>query len=141
MLYFDTSFLVPMLFIEPTSDRIERFLMRQAGRALAISRWTRVEFASVLAREVRVGRLAGHTAREIGREFDTIIEESYTVLTPTAEDFGRAEDYLRQYPTDALHLAIAHNHRCEAIYTLDKTLLKAGKQLGLPVSAGISMPR
>ncbi|MDE2230228.1 MAG: hypothetical protein KGL11_14465 [Alphaproteobacteria bacterium] len=38
---------------------------------------------------------------------------------------------------DALHLAIATNHGAEAIYSLDKTLLKAGRRLGLPVSAAV----
>jgi hypothetical protein len=38
---------------------------------------------------------------------------------------------------EALHLAVADNHRATVIYSLDKTLLKAGKILGLPVSTGI----
>jgi predicted nucleic acid-binding protein len=40
---------------------------------------------------------------------------------------------------DALHLAVAKNHRGEAVYSLDKTLLKAGRLLGLPVSTGIRL--
>ena len=42
----------------------------------------------------------------------------------------------RRWVGDALHLAIANNHRAETVYSLDKALLKAGKALGLPVSAG-----
>jgi prevent-host-death family protein len=38
---------------------------------------------------------------------------------------------------DALHLAVANNHRAAVIYSLDKTLLKAGKILDLPVKMGI----
>jgi predicted nucleic acid-binding protein len=38
---------------------------------------------------------------------------------------------------DALHLAVADNHRAAVIYSLDETLLKAGKILDLPVSLGI----
>jgi predicted nucleic acid-binding protein len=38
-----------------------------------------------------------------------------------------------------LHLAVAKNHRGETIYTLDKTLLKAAKLLGLPVSTGFRL--
>jgi uncharacterized protein len=38
---------------------------------------------------------------------------------------------------DALHLAVANNHRAAVIYSRDQTLLKAGKILDLPVSMGI----
>jgi uncharacterized protein len=48
---------------------------------------------------------------------------------------GRFETGLRA--GDALHLAIADNHRAAAIYSLDKALLKAGKILDLPVRMGI----
>ena len=38
---------------------------------------------------------------------------------------------------DALHLAAANNnHRVAAIYSLDKTFLRAGKILNLPVRIG-----
>ena len=52
MLYFDTSFLVPLFLQEQTSTRIERVFAELAGQDLAISHWTRVEFSSLLAREV-----------------------------------------------------------------------------------------
>jgi predicted nucleic acid-binding protein len=53
-----------------------------------------------------------------------------------------ARRYLHTYETglragDALHLAIAGNHQAAAIYSLDRTMIKAGKILGLPVSAAI----
>jgi hypothetical protein len=52
------------------------------------------------------------------------------------------DDYLQHYAIslragDALHLAIAGNHGAETIYSLDKSMIKAGKMLGLPMSAGI----
>jgi uncharacterized protein len=146
MLYFDTSFLAPLLLEEPTSAKVERFMSRLTRRELAVSHWTRVEFASLLAREVRMGGLKSHAAREIEIEFDSVVNESFVVLLPVADDFELAKNYLGHHQMglragDALHLAIAHNRNCEAIYSLDKTLLKAGKQLGLPVSVGISTSR
>jgi hypothetical protein len=38
---------------------------------------------------------------------------------------------------DALHLAIAGGRGAETIYSLDKTLIKAGTTLGLPMGEGI----
>ena len=70
------------------------------------------------------------------------MDESFSVLLANADDFGLAKRYLGQFQTglragDALHLAVASNHRAAVIYSLDKRLLKAGKLLDLPVSMGI----
>ena len=61
---------------------------------------------------------------------------------PSADDYSLAKTYLGHPGSglragDALHLAVATNHRAEAIYSLDKTLRKAGSVLGLRISVGI----
>lgn len=56
MLYFDTSFLVPLLLPEKTSEKIEAYFHHlPVDQTLVTSQWTRVEFASVLSRLVRMG--------------------------------------------------------------------------------------
>jgi uncharacterized protein len=142
MYYFDTSFLAPLVRQERTSSRIGRFMAGLPTGELAISRWTEVEFASLLARDVRVGAIAGDEARMVDALLEDVILQSFVVLLPSGDDYERARHYLRNYETglragDALHLAIAGNHRAKAIYSLDKTMIKAGQILGLPVSAGI----
>jgi uncharacterized protein len=142
MLYFDTSFLTPLVRTEATSAQVESFVGRLATGELAISHWTRVEFASLLARHVRMGDLAVEAAKAVSAGFDTMVEETFVVLLPDADDFDLARQYLGHHKTglragDALHLAIAGNRRMETIFSLDKTLLKAGTMLGLPVSRGI----
>jgi predicted nucleic acid-binding protein len=142
VLYFDTSFLVPLFLQEAASTRIERVLASLAGRDLAISHWSRVEFSSLLAREVRMGGLAPQTAREVDAEFEGVAQQSFIVLLPSADDFDLAKQYLGQpqgglRAGDALHLAIARNHGSSQIYSLDNTLLKAGRLLGLPMTRGI----
>lgn len=142
MHYFDTSFLVPLILPEATSDRIAKFLGGLPARELAVSHWTRVEFSSLLAREVRMGGLNAEAAAQANARFESMVEQSFAVLLPNGDDFDLAREYLGNFETglragDALHLAITKNHRAEAIYSLDKTLLKAGRVLGVPVSAGI----
>ena len=142
MLYFDTSFLVPLFLQEQTSTRIERVFAGLAGQDLAISHWTRVEFSSLLAREVRMGGLAAAAAREADAEFESVATASFLVLLPSAGDFDLAKEYLAHHRSglragDALHLAIARNHGSESIYSLDNTLLKAGRSLGLPMTRGV----
>jgi len=144
ILYFDTSFLVPLFLPEPTSERVEQFLRRQRTEDLAISHWTRVEFLSALARQVRMGGLDPKAARDADAQFTAVAANSFINLLPSADDFDLAMQYLRRYEAglragDALHLAIASNHRANTIYSLDKRMLAAGKRLGLAVKTGIRM--
>ncbi len=144
MYYFDTSFLAPLILQEPTSIKVERFMTRLPAGELVISHWTRVEFSSLLAREVRMGSLDRQAARDADAQFETVVTESFVVLLPNADDFSLANAYLGNYETglragDALHLAVARNHGAKTIYSLDKTLLKAGTLLGVPASAGIGL--
>ncbi len=142
MLYFDTSFLAPLILPEATSDKIAAFVRRLSTEELTVSHWTRVGFSSLIAREVRVGGLDVQAAARADARFEAMVDESFSVLLPNADDFALARRYLGQFETglragDALHLAVASNHRAAVIYSLDKTLLKAGKILDLPVSMGI----
>lgn len=145
MHYFDTSFLVPLILPEATSETIANFIRDLPSREMAVSHWTRVEFSSLLAREVRMGGLAPDAATRADAQFESMVDESFAVLLPNGADFDLAKEYLRNFETglragDALHLAIARNHRAEAIHSLDKKLLKAGIALGLPVGADLGVP-
>jgi predicted nucleic acid-binding protein len=144
MLYFDTSFLAPLILEEITSSAVEQFVAGLPPGTLAVSHWTRVEFTSLLAREVRMGGMEPQAAKAADTEFETIIRESFVTLLPSANDFNLAKQFIGNYGTglragDALHLAIAKSNQAEMVYSLDKALLKAGNTLGLPVSAGIQM--
>jgi predicted nucleic acid-binding protein len=142
VLYFDTSFLAPLILPEPTSDKIAAFVRRLPAEEFTVSHWTRVEFSSLIAREVRMGGLDVRAAARADARFEGMLDESFFILLPNADDFALAKQYLGRFETglragDALHLAVASNHRAAVIYSLDKTLLKAGKILDLRVSMGI----
>ena len=145
MRYFDTSFLAPLVLEEATSARVERFIAALPPEELAVSHWTGTEFASLLAREVRMGGLRAAEATETAAEFEAIMAESFVILLPGAEDFDLARRFLGNYATglragDALHLAIAANRKSEAIYSLDNRMVQAGRMLRLPISRGIRLP-
>jgi predicted nucleic acid-binding protein len=146
VLYFDTSFLAPLILPEATSDQIAAFVRRLPAEEFAVSHWTLVEFSSLIGREVRMGSLDAQAAARADARFEAMVDESFSILLPTADDFGLAKRYLGRFETglragDALHLAVANNHRAAVIYSLDETLLKAGKILDLPVSLGIRSRR
>jgi predicted nucleic acid-binding protein len=139
MLYFDTSFLIPYILPESTSSRVQQFFVDQQSEGLTISHWTRVEFASMLAREVRTRSMSAQAARDADVRFEAVTARSFSIVLPDRDDFDLSKHYLVQFETglrsgDALHLAIAKNRNAQAFYTLDKRLLRAGKLLGLPVS-------
>lgn len=144
MLYFDTSFLVPLLIPEATSEQVEAFLHAlPSEQTLLVSQWTKAEFGSVLSRLVRMRQLDPASAAACAAQFDLLLDESFELVTPTAADFEHCWKILTRFDTslragDALHLAIAANRKVTAVYSLDNGMLSAGKRLKLPVHRGIS---
>ena len=144
-LYLDTSFLAPYYLAETTSRSIEAFIKNAAGGSVAISEWTAVEFASLLARKQRMGELAASLIPQIMNRFDQDINYRYEVLTPQSTDYSLTRQLILHDPNlglrgpDGLHLAIAS--RCKlTLYTLDKTLLKAAHALNIEAdNAGIEV--
>lgn len=142
MLYFDTSFLAPLILEEATSDDVEAFFLDLPPGQLQVSHWTRVEFASLVAREVRVGGLAEAEARLTMDQFDEMVAASCQVVVPGAADYELAKSYIQHFATklragDALHLAIASNHGAKMLCTLDEGLLAAAWLLKIPATKGI----
>jgi predicted nucleic acid-binding protein len=142
MLYFDTSFIAPLIRAEATSSSIKNFFRQQTAGDLAISHWVRIEFSSLIARDVRMGLIPPQAALDFDLQFEATTEQAFEVVLPNADDFDLCKFYLQRFETglragDALHLAIGHNRRMRTIYSLDKKLLRAGRLLGLPVESGI----
>jgi uncharacterized protein len=136
MIYLDTSFLTPLFREEATSSRVADFIALQAAGTLAISKWTTVEFASLISRDVRMANLSVGDGRRVLAAFDSIVAASLQVFVPTANDFDLAQEYVANFATqlrgpDALHLAVAHRHGVQFIASLDEGMLSAAKKLGI----------
>ena len=141
MLYFDTSFLTPLFKLEQSSPDVRRFTMGLTPRMLAISEWTWVEFASVLAKDVRIGRMTPVQAVALETAFEAAVGQGYLVLDVARRDFDLARRLLSDHRSglragDALHLAVASNNAATGVYSLDKIMIAAGLSLGLPMNAG-----
>ena len=142
MIYFDTSFLAPLILEEASSTRVEAYVNRLPPGELCASHWARVEFASLLSREVRSGGLAQRDALAAAEQLEQMLAESWQILSPQAADYELARQFILRFPAalragDAMHLAVAKNHGAKSLLTLDKGMLKAGKLLRLPVTHGI----
>ena len=142
MIYFDTSFLAPLILPEATTFRVAAFVERLPGDEQTVSHWTRVEFSSLIAQKVRMGDLDEEKAERADARFEEMLKNSFAVALPSVEDFDLAKRYLAMFAPglsapDALHLAVASNRGATAIFSLDKGFLKAGRILGLPTTMGI----
>jgi hypothetical protein len=142
MIYLDTSFVVPLVIAEDTSDAVEAFVRRIKPGELATSLWTQVELASLVARKHRMGEYSESQAEAVRGEIERLLDESFDLLLPAAADFAAAARLLALPKTglragDALHLAVAANHGASKVLTLDAGFIAAGKLLKLPVSRGI----
>ena len=109
MLYFDTSFLAPLILEEATSAKIEACFAKLPAGDLYVSHWTRVEFSSLIAREVRMGGLAESHALLAIAQFDELVVDSFQVLAPSVADYELAKAYIQHFATklragDAMHL-------------------------------------
>lgn len=137
MIYLDTSFLTPLFREEATSDKVSAFISRQAIGTMAVSKWTSVEFASLVSRDVRMGSLTAAQGKQLISAFDSTVSAALEVFIPNSHDFDLAHEYVADFTTqlrgpDALHLAVARNNGTEFIATLDEGMLSAAKKLKIP---------
>jgi predicted nucleic acid-binding protein len=144
MRYFDTSFLAPLILEEATSTKIEALFAKLPVGELYVSHWTRVEFASLIAREVRMGGFAESDALLAIAQFDELVTDSFQIVTPGVADYELAKATIQHFATklragDALHLAIASNHGAQTFYTLDEGLLNAARLMKIRASRGIKI--
>lgn len=135
MIYLDTSFIVPYYLNEASSEAVAATLQATSAGQLAVSDWTLAEFASMLARRVRMKDIVQQHAEDTMRLFAQDAQDAMLVIEPVRADFTLARNLLLKVPDlglrtpDALHLAIAVN-RGLALYTLDRTLFDAAAALG-----------
>jgi predicted nucleic acid-binding protein len=103
MLYLDTSVVVSLLLNDVHSAAVRRWFERRRRDAFAISDWTRVEFASAVARLERMGDLDETQAEAARAVFRNEIESTMDVLRLGREDFGLAVDLLAVRGEDQEH--------------------------------------
>jgi predicted nucleic acid-binding protein len=135
MLYFDTSALLPYYRHESASDSVQMLLDTQHSPVM-ISYLTEVEFASALARWVRIGEITEPHANRIEAAFSEDRLDGRFLLKPlTRQHFERATHWLLTRKTalrtlDALHLACAAGNEATLI-SLDDAMLATADFLGL----------
>ena len=133
--YLDTSAILPYYRQEAKSGTIQDLLVSLAPPVM-ISSLTRVEFASALARWVRMGELTGSQADLVQTTFDQDIQSGlFSVRAVEASQYNLAEKWISKRTTsirtlDAIHLACSQRLGT-IIITSDTMLANAADILGL----------
>lgn len=136
MLYFDTSILAPLILQEAASEKIEDFFARLPAGQLYVSHWTRVEFASLIAREVRMGGLVERDALLAIGQFDELVAESFQLLAPGVMDYEQAKRYIQHFAT-RLRAGHSPQQRREDTLHPGRGVLNAAKLMKVHASRGI----
>lgn len=136
MLVLDTSVIVAFYIPEATSSRVQRLF--SSSTELAISSLVEVEFASAIARRVRMKSITKHEGQRVLEEFRSHMQDNLYAFKPiTQEVFTLANQWLGSFQTslrtlDAIQLAVAHVNDLPFV-TADKVLIKSAKELGVAV--------
>ena len=139
MLYADTSALLAYYRAEAASAVVESLLLQQSQPVL-ISEPTRVEFASALARWVRMAEVTETQANQVESAFyEDVSAERFQVMSVTRAHYERAMHWQLMRRTglrtlDALHLACVEAREAQLL-TLDDDLRAAADFLGVPTHA------
>ena len=136
--YIDTSVWCAYCFNEPETPAAARWLADAELDRTATALWTHTEFSSATGIKLRS---KGQTRAAVARArqaFESAVVMAHQ-LDAVAEDFLYAAELCRASPVklragDALHLAIALRHNCQALASLDQDLASAAQRLGLHVT-------
>lgn len=135
--YLDASVLVALFTSDAFSSRADEFLARNTP-ILMVSDFAAAEFASAIARRMRMGEMSENEARRVFSTFDVWTAQSTQRLATTSTDVGVAEGFLRRLDLplrtpDALNIALALRSGA-SIATFDEKMAVSAKGLGVAVA-------
>ncbi len=135
--YLDTSIIVSVLTDEAATEKVQTWLEYRSPADLHISDWVIAEVSSALSMKVRTGAVSLDDRASALAFFRQMIVENFIVLPMTSAHFQAAarladQHHLGLRAGDALHMALATDVGA-TLFTLDKRLAEAGKQIGASV--------
>jgi len=135
--YLDASVLVAFFVADPFSSRAETFIGKQTS--IYVTDFAAVEFASAVARHVRVRRVTTSEARSALLAFDAWRDGTSNKLHTIPQDMEDAAAIIRRLDLnirtgDALNIAIAMRLDA-ALATFDDRMAGNARALGATVAA------
>lgn len=138
-LYVDPSILVSFFTTDSLAPRADRFFRNSPG-PLLVSDLSGAEFASAVARLVRMRELTMPVARRVLADFDAWTARATAPITTMGADITSAAGFLRRLDlnlrtADAIHVAIAQRVGA-SLATFDEHMTRSAQRLGLSVDNG-----
>lgn len=136
-LYLDTSVLVAILVTDPFTARAFRYL-NDATPSLVVSDYAAAEFASAVARMVRMRELTVDAARKAFATFDGLAPRIVQRIETSSADIKSAETFLRRLDLalrapDAITIAIAERIGA-SLMTFDDKMAASARTLDVEVA-------
>ena len=136
--YLDASVVIALLTKDVFTSRAESYIRANAP-ILVVSHFTAAEFASVIARRLRVREITEPIARVLFVEFDAWVIRSTEPADTTTADVIAAAGALRRLDlplrtADAVNIAIARRMGA-TLMTFDEKMAASAKALGVGVAA------
>ena len=137
MIYLDTSFIIPTLVQEATSDKVVEWLDRQGNGTLVTSAWADTEVSSALSLKVRTTQISVEERAKALSVWQNMKSDIFRVVAVVPADFETASRFLDQVELglragDALHLAIAASNKL-VLVTFDNRMAAAAAYYGIVV--------
>ena len=134
--HLDASFVVSLFLRDVHTSEADHWIERAPG-PIIVSELCAVEFAAVVSRGVRTGRLSPAEAEATLSDFDEWRSMCSSLHRVGTADFARADTLVRDFATklaaaDALHLATAMNAG-PSLVTFDGRLAEAARMQGVEV--------
>lgn len=135
IVYVDTSVLVALLTVEPKTKDVMAWYagLREVPYC---ADWLLPEFFSAISIKLRTKQLTNAHAKLVRKEFNMLIAGGVRLVPVSRAAFKQAAELVKQHrfglsAGDSLHLAVALELGASHIATLDGTLEKNAKRMGL----------
>ncbi|MDO5691225.1 MAG: type II toxin-antitoxin system VapC family toxin [Pseudomonadota bacterium] len=136
--YVDTSVWCAYCYNEPESPAAVRWLAQAELDRTATALWTHTEFASASGIKLRDKGQSRDRVTKARQAYDAAVTMT-NQLDVIADDYLYAAELCRTSPAklragDALHLAVALRHHCQALASLDNDMNVAAQHFGLQLT-------
>ena len=139
MLYVDTSVIVALLTVEPTTPDVTAWYAGLQDTPICAD-WVMTEFSSAISIKLRTGQLTETHASRVRKEFDLLAAGGLRLAAVTRTAFSQAAEMVKQHrhglrAGDSLHLAVALELGASHMAALDGTLADNARRKGLKLIA------
>ena len=136
MIYLDTSVLVALHTLEPTTAALQDWYATIGADVLATATWTLIEFAGALGVKQRTRQMTPRQAAIAWQSFGEQCSVELRLIDSERGTFLEAAQLVRSNggglrAGDALHLAIARKSGVAALASLDAVMNRHARKLGI----------